>query len=153
MTMKKIFVECFADEALIKAMDVPKRFIEHAKSKGNVCNKLRKNFSCVGLIDEDPQSNQPRYLDGLKSVKEREGLKIKKDLSNDNLLIIFSPRLEDWIKMASKSDGIDLSEFGLSDDPDKLHREINLHINKFERFLISFKEKSRRFKTLKDLIT
>ena len=63
-----IYVECDTDVALVKNLDIPKKEIIHAGNKGNVCNRLRKTKNSIGLIDEDPQSGQPRYIKNLSLI-------------------------------------------------------------------------------------
>ena len=50
-----IYVECYADETLVKVLGIPGKEIVHAGGKGNICNKLSKTNCSKGLIDEDPQ--------------------------------------------------------------------------------------------------
>ncbi len=55
-------MECEPDEVLVRSLGVPKKKIRHVHSKGNVCRRLLKNKNSVGVVDEDPESVQPSYI-------------------------------------------------------------------------------------------
>lgn len=72
-----IFVECKPDEALLKSLGATKKRIDHRGNKPEVCKALEKSNNSKGLIDEDPWSTQPRYIDRLhitQNLKEDMGL-------------------------------------------------------------------------------
>ena len=56
-----IYLECDPDKALVKALGMSNKAIQHVYSKGNVCNKLAKSSHSKGLVDEDPTSPQPAF--------------------------------------------------------------------------------------------
>ena len=58
----KIAVECYPDEAVLRALGVPRKQLLHEARKGEVFNWLKKNAGGVGMVDEDPASAQPRDL-------------------------------------------------------------------------------------------
>jgi hypothetical protein len=53
-----IYLECYADEALVRAFGATSKMVKHAFSKGEVCNMLKKASNSVGIIDEDPNSGK-----------------------------------------------------------------------------------------------
>ncbi|MEA2013426.1 MAG: hypothetical protein U9O87_10190 [Verrucomicrobiota bacterium] len=58
-----VHVECYADEDLLVNLGIDKKIIQHQEGKGNVLNHLRDSKgNSMGMIDEDPESNQPREL-------------------------------------------------------------------------------------------
>lgn len=74
------------------------------------------------------------------------------DNSNDNDLIVLCPRLEEWVLKATKEAEIDITRYNLPDDGDKLHRMININIDKFEKLITDLKEKSLMMKALEKSI-
>mgnify|MGYP000307963816 CR=1 FL=1 len=145
-----IYTECKHDSSLMLTLGIPKRQIIHLQGKPEVCKQLEKRERFLGLIDEDPFSVQPSYLKRL-AVKEdlpNYGLKILKDITKHNVLIILSPRLEGWILKAAKEAGIDITRYNLPNSEEKLHEEINSDLRKLERFLDDLKGKSKMIEAL-----
>ena len=139
----KVLVECNADEAVLRALGVSKKQLRHERCKGEVVKRVRKFDCATGLIDEDPESAQPRDLDNYKEVQAMEGLRLlaRRDDKNKRLIIV-CPRLEDWLIERAKSSGIRPKDYGLPSDPDKLH-SIPRYEQKegFCRFLAELKER------------
>ena len=150
-----IYVECKPDLALVKSLtNVTRRGITHEfKGKGEICNRLRQQTNCKGLIDEDPSSGQPRYVKEARlenDLSEHE-IKVLHDNTNNNYIIVLCPRLEEWVLKAAREAGIDVRKYNLSNDAAKLHREINLSLDKFEDLLDDLKI-TGRLKALKNLL-
>ncbi len=156
--MSYIFVECNPDELLVRKLGIPKKYIRHAGSKGNVCRKLEKSTGNIGLIDEDPESPQPSYIKRLINASQnldryhKFGIKVLRDERRDNLVIILSPRLEEWIIASTKELKISIEYYGLPSDGNRLHQNINIHLRKFEKLLGDLENRSERIKILKDLL-
>jgi hypothetical protein len=149
-----IYVECKSDLALVKSVTkILKREIVHEKNKPEVCKRLEKQRNCKGLVDEDPWSTQPRYMKkvSLEDDLFQYELKVFHDESNGNDFFVLCPRLEDWILKAAKQAGLNVQKYGLPNIPERLHRVINLDLDKFERLLADLKD-SKRLKTLKGLL-
>jgi len=68
--------------------------------------------------------------------------------SRNNTLIILCPRLEEWILEAAREANVDLQKYNLPNDPAKLHQQINIQIDKFQRLIERLKTKSNRLKKL-----
>ena len=151
-----IYVECKPDLALVKTLtNVTRRGITHEfKGKGEICNRLRKQTNCKGLIDEDPLSGQPRYVKEarLEDDFSEHDIKVLHHSATDNCLIVLCPRLEEWVLKAATEAGIDVRTYGLPNDAARLHGEINIVLDKFEKLLADLKETSSRLKTLKRLL-
>ncbi len=148
-----IYVECNSDYALVKSVThTSKKEFNHAANKGKICNQLRKQRNCKGLVDEDPLSSQPGYMKEARlenDLREHE-IKVLHDDRN-NYLIVLCPRLEEWILRAASEAGIDVRKYNLPNDAAKLHQEININLDKFAKLLEDMKD-SRRLKTLKRLL-
>ncbi len=143
-----IYLECYPDETLAKSLGIPKAKITHSFSKGNVCNKLEKNIGSTGLVDEDPYSTQPTYIEKLRLTENKEDVKILHDDQSGNRVIILCPNLEEWILKAVTEAKMDISKYGLPNDSDELHKAINTNLKKFDALLAELKQKSRMLKTL-----
>ena len=151
-----IFIECKPDHALVKPLtNIIRREITHEfKGKGEICNRLRKQANCKALLDEDPFGTQPRYMKEAKLVNDlhEHDLKLLHDSANKNYLIVLCQRLEEWVLKAAREAGIDVRKYSLPNDAARLHREINIRLDKFEKLLEELKGSSNRLKTLKRLL-
>lgn len=150
-----IYVECNADYALVKSItSVSKKDIVHGHNKPGVCNYLRKQSNCIGLVDEDPSSTQPPYLQKMELVDDHSeyDLKLLYHGASKNYLVLLCPKLEDWVLKAAREAKIDVRKYGLTNDAATLHRDINISLDKFEKLLEDIKNLSSRLKTLKRLI-
>ena len=146
----KVFVECYPDAALIRSLGITKKQLFHERCKGEVIKQVFKSDSAIGLIDEDPASAQPRELSNYKQIQSEEGLKLlARNNDKNKKLIIVCPRLEEWFIDRAKSSGIQPKDYGLPDDPDRLH-SISRYDKRegFKRFLAELKEKDQGMKLL-----
>jgi hypothetical protein len=130
-----IYLECDADQALAESLGVRNKNIEHCHGRGNVCNKLkgikRKVSDSIGMIDEDPGSAPDKYLENIKEINNKNGIKTFKD-TNNNKLIVICPYLEAWIIKQAKASKINPKTYNLPDKPNELHREAIHKLNKFK---------------------
>lgn len=122
----KIAVECYADEKLVQLLlfkNEPN--ILHMSGKGNIFNYLHKNqtLSATGLVDEDPESTQPRrFRNDYQEIKTAGMIKLFRHKDKNNIrVILLSPRLEEWIISRANAAGINLSKYSLPDNGEKLH--------------------------------
>jgi len=147
-----LILECKPDEKLAMTLGIARKSIRHHNDKGQVCNYLNKFNGHKGLIDEDPNSAQPSYLSTCTENSFQLGIR-ECIHPKGNRIIIVTPRLEEWIVVASKHSNIDMSEFGLSDNPKQLHKEINFKLESFERLLrVLIKCKNAHLLHLKSLL-
>jgi hypothetical protein len=150
-----IFVECKPDQALVAYVTNIKRrdIIHEFQGKGGVCNQLRKRRSCKGVVDNDPFSVQPRYIQNARledDLSEQE-IKVLHDDANNNYIIVLCPTLEEWILKAAKGANIDVRKYSLPNDAVKLHREININLDKFKALVDDLKT-SGRLKAFKKIL-
>lgn len=150
-----IYVECNADFVLVRFItNVPRSDIAHElQGKGGICSRLRNQSNCIGLIDEDPSSIQPRYVKEakLKDDLPEHGLRLLHHSSDNNSLIVLCPRLEEWVLRAAGEAGIDVKKYGLPQNGKRLHAEINSNLDRFERLLARLKG-TESLKQLKRLL-
>jgi hypothetical protein len=114
-----LYVECYADEALAKALGVPSRSIRHVHGKGNIENRLRRLDVGTGLMDEDIAGFQPRDYRRTDNVGNL--VLLTHATASTKRIVLIRPRLEEWLVARATAHNFNLSEFGLPDSPDRLH--------------------------------
>ncbi|MHA1383087.1 MAG: hypothetical protein ACTSR3_04915 [Candidatus Helarchaeota archaeon] len=92
-----IYFECKADEELITVLGITRRERMHAGNKPWVCKLLGKDQGSIGMVDEDPNSIQPPYIDEMTEVNYQKDIRLLYDSQHDNFIIQLCPRLENWI--------------------------------------------------------
>lgn len=147
-----IYLECYSDEALVKALGIHKKEIYHSGNKGNVCKKLEKSRNSKGLVDEDPDRTQPSYIGKLKTKSNEYDIKLLYDENAQNCLIVLCPTLEDWILKAANDAKVNVEDYSLPDDAYELHKIINIKLEKFIQLIEDIKKRSKMLKTLEKLI-
>jgi hypothetical protein len=153
-----IYVECKADKSLVHVIaNIRPYEIEHCSGKNEVLKRLSKDKRSIGIIDEDPDAPSPTELKEFeckfKYRKSELSLKFYYEKSNNNLLIIICPNLENWIIEASKEEKINLNSYDLPSNPVDFHNIINPNITKFQNLLHGLlKRKNKRLLTLRECI-
>lgn len=150
-----IYFECNTDEILVKALGFTKTERCHAGSKGEVCNKLSNSKNSKGLVDEDPASPQPSYIQSLIE-KNHEDMSLKKffDSKRENVLVVLCPRLEGWVLRAAEQADVDPLNFGLPNDEKNLHKQGNTSLKQFEEFVQEIESRNNpMFNFLKSLLS
>lgn len=150
----RVLVECYPDTALLRALGVSKKQLRHERCKGEVVKRVLKFDCATGLIDEDPTSAQPRELNNYNQVQTSEGLHLftRRDDKNKRLIIV-CPRLEDWLITRAKSSGIRPGDYGLPNDPDRLHSVPRYEQKEgFLRFLAELMERDKGLHLLREWI-
>lgn len=133
-----IFVECFNDELFLKIIGVPKKSIKHVAGKSNVIRHLLKiDANSIGIIDEDPNSIQPKQLEDFDIVNSEYTIKLLGYKGIPEKIIIMIPDfLENWLLKRAEINEIDPTSFNLPKSGNELHKISNLHKKmKFEKFL------------------
>jgi len=126
-----ILVECNPD----KVLGYPRRQVKHSNDKGRICKLLEDSENTIGLVDEDPKAAQPPYLLKLKVVSETHKVRVLRDEKLGNRIVVICPQLEHWIIEAASLSEVKMADFGLSDRPSTLHREINSRLPKYKELL------------------
>ena len=149
-----IVAEGKSDKLLVKTMGFSKKVIHRAGSKGNVFKKVRNLPKAVGIVDEDPNSEQPGELEQYEVIKKADTIKLMgKKNDKDKFLIQISPRFEDWILRRAKENKINPGDFSLPDTPGELHRLTGLENNKkFIDFLTKVINSDSELKVMKEWI-
>ncbi len=116
--------ECYFDTVLVKNILKTKR-VNHKKGCPNVVKeiekgKLKDDFA-VGIIDKDKKE-----LDYIKNKCEEQlkskNLVLLKHKEKQHYFIQLMPALEKWIIVVSGESGINIEEYGLSKDLEKLKK-------------------------------
>ena len=118
-----IFVECDADEAVVRILGVPRKQFRHLAGKNKTLQYLRKKGRGLCVVDEDPQSEQARELTCNYRLSERAGglqLHVEKSAAEMKVVVV-EPMLEAWLLNRARAVEIDSTAYGLADDPKKLH--------------------------------
>jgi hypothetical protein len=144
-----IIIECNNDKQLMHRLGFTEVRIRHAGHKSDVLKILTEvQKSSIGIVDEDDPTNQPKTLKQYEKIKEKR-IAAKRAItlwkhkySKNKMLIIISPRLEDWIYEVAKRNKIFLSRYDLPDDPDILHNDSSKETDKgFRNLLIAIVKK------------
>jgi hypothetical protein len=118
-----VYFECDNDEALLDIFSIPRKSKKHSFSKGNVCNSLEKVNDSKGMVDEDPQTQQNKYITSLgKPNQNKYNIKVFIDSKRNNKVIMLCPKLEDWLYTVAYNNKIKPTKFGLPKSSDDLHK-------------------------------
>ncbi|MCI0540361.1 MAG: hypothetical protein L0Z50_34595 [Verrucomicrobiales bacterium] len=149
-----LVVECKPDEALVIALGLTGRSVEHGANKVGVCEQLAAREGICGMVDEDPRGEQGSYLRRLKEASYSHGIRLLLDEKGNNRVIVLCPRLEEWLVAAAKESGLKMTDFGFSSDHGlQLHNEINHRLGSVARLAKALLEQnSRRLLRLKHLL-
>ncbi len=137
-----IYFECYSDETFLSSLGVIAKDLDHSFSKGNVCNKLDRSLNCVGLVDEDPNEPQPRFIQEIFN-QNRVTFKDKNlifcfDKRTSNKLVLIRPNIEVWSVKIAQDLKIDLEKkpYQLSSNSNRLHEMLafSRNIKKFAAF-------------------
>jgi len=146
-----IVVECYNDEFLIKTLGFSRP--KHEGCKGKVLEKVTKdrNPLVIGIVDEDPDSNQPSSLRDYIQKDSKSSIKLLVSKHDDRRKIVqISPFLEEWILERARQNKILPSEFSLPNDSHALHSIPNAHKRlNFQKFMRHLAERDAEMAALK----
>ncbi len=116
-------LECWNDEAVVRALGIPKKAIRHQSGSGAVAEALRKSsVPCLGMVDEDPRGTVPRYFGSFVVEDKGDGLILKIHPKAKHRLIVVMPDLEPWLLAVSQSVNVPPGDFKLPPDAKTLHQ-------------------------------
>jgi hypothetical protein len=131
----KVIVECKPDEKLVRKLGVAKIRVAHQSSKGEVCNYLFKTKNHLALIDEDPDSSQPKHLQKFTVIEEKHDVKKLFYKAEGKTIFVLKPRLEEWILKRCIASGVKPETHFLNSNNKRLKDEINNKLHHFESLL------------------
>ena len=151
-----IYVECDPDQVLVQVLTGwPTRKIIHEHGKYRLMAKLSKLENTRAMVDEDPNSNQPAYFNRMQVGQEFSsmGLRVLRDESRANQVVVLCPRLEEWVIRGANEAGISLNNrrYNLPASLGALRRVINMDLRKVERLVEDLAD-SPRFRALRRLL-
>lgn len=141
MKLRKVIVECKPDELLAKTLGFKRYEIVHQPNKGEVCNFLEKSGIHFAVINEDPNSNQPKYLKQFSLAEEKYGITKLIHKKENKTIFILKPRLEEWILSRCKASVIKPEDYYLPSNNKDLKDVVNYHLNHFEKLLHALSNK------------
>ena len=115
-----IATECYPDTYLLRVFNVGRKKIRHVGTKGDVVNYTRDNPGTLGIIDEDPDSSQPKELNSYQIIEKTGSLTLM-EKGNSSRLIKISPRIEEWFYKRASLLRIDPLTYDLPRDANELH--------------------------------
>ena len=149
----KLLLECKPDETLAIALGVPHRSIIHSHGKGGVSKGLRKHSGVMALVDEDPGSAEPTSFGRFAEVSTTHDVRLRRNNTENNRLIVICPRLEPWLIKTAKEAKVKMDSFNLSEKLQDLDADINHRLPNLERLLIELLNlKSPRLLHLQSLL-
>ena len=143
-----IFFECNADKQLLLFLGKFENEIDHSGDKGRVVVALEKNEEGLGIVDEDPGSNDPKSMNKYAIFEETGD--IRKIEHSKKVLIIINPYLEGWYYNHARKHSINPVKYGLPTDASKL-KDDPAYYDKtnFLEFQKDLFHSCREFQTLK----
>ncbi|MEO0119886.1 MAG: hypothetical protein ABIK40_01290 [candidate division WOR-3 bacterium] len=152
------YAECYNQRRVINIL-WGKINIRHLSGRGKFFSQIKEGKEkkkYLALLDEDPQTDSPTQKlllkVGFELVEEKEGIKLFKD-KDKNLVITLSPDLEEWIYNVAKKEGIKLSDFGFSDNPESFPDEAKVSPSKFQQLIHNLlNKKNKELRYLKGLL-
>ncbi len=147
-------MECYLDGYVIESLGFSPAIIRHQSGKGRVLKLLRKKFGKIGIVDEDPESSQPRDLENYAVVKKSGNLTFLERTEDKEIkLIRISKYLEDWILKRSLVNNMNINAYGFPNNPKKLHEIPHIErLPNFQNFLRELIQIDNEFALLKDWI-
>ena len=154
-----VIPECYIDTNLIETLVPPKSRYNHQHGCGTVSKRMQEAFLntfALGIIDKD--KNEIKYLNEFDELIHTGNLLLYKHKQRHHYIIQIYPAMEKFILANAESAGVNLSDFGLSQDLNELRKQTKTIRSKDdERFKQLFKairrNGSRDFSLLTSWIT
>ena len=117
-----IFVECYPDKALVRAMGFEP---VHSGGKGRAIASVLGSKGRVCLVDLDDERSMVSIRKYVRKEERMPDLGIRIFCLNHGIVIALENRLEDFIITSAREAGISLDEYGFHNDAESLHLEIS----------------------------
>lgn len=116
-------LECSNDEAVVRALGVPRKLILHHAGSGSVAKALQNaRESCIGMVDEDPRGSVPTYFGAFAELERGDGLVLKEHKKSGHRLIVVMPDLEPWLLEVARISKVPPGDFQLPSVANRLHQ-------------------------------
>jgi hypothetical protein len=145
-----IIPECYADTNLIETIVPPsqQKGYNHQMGCNNVASKMQndlKDCFALGIIDKDKKSIG--YLNEFETIDQRNNLFLYKHKTRHHYIIQISPAIEKFILDEAATFRVNLEEFELSNNLEKLKQVTKKVTSKKEPRLTSLFKKLNSFET------
>lgn len=134
-----IFLECFNDEAMVRALGFSKSQWLHELAKSRVAHALEisRNATDIALVDQDPGQSCPPYLREFKVVESEPNLELclYHHPQSGKRFIEIQPDLEPWLYAQAQTIGISPSTHHLPKRHEDLHKNPKKHRCHLENFV------------------
>ncbi len=152
-----ILVECYKDQELMYRIGFTPDQVDHELGRSRVLARMDNEQKAVAVVDEDPRSGEPEYLQGYAERDVAGKIRVlawKRD--HKKRVIQISPYLEEWLYGVAGRNRISPESFGLPTDPEKLHAmslRPGKNMQNFQRFVDALRDtKDDEINTLKEWI-
>lgn len=116
-------LECSNDEAVVRALGVPRKLILHHAGSGSVAKALQNaGKRCIGMVDEDPRGSVPSYFSTFTELERGDGLVLKEHRKSGHRLVVVMPDLEPWLLEVSRLSKVPPGDFQLPSLANRLHQ-------------------------------
>lgn len=136
-----ILPECFIDTMLVETLIQGIIKSNHQSGCSTVTKVMRERFAdsfAVGVLDNDKK--QTPYLNKLKLLADKSGLKLYKHPNKHHYLILHPP-IEQWILDEANAANIDLKTYDLSGERSALQKQTKTATSKHDpRFKRLFRD-------------
>jgi hypothetical protein len=137
----KVCYECYADGTVLRACGFGRMQVDHKRSKYRVVWAVLRLDGRLGLVDEDPGQTPSDDLARFRMTQHGHDLMT---LEYEGLhLVVIRPRLEEWLLRTARLAHIDVRDYGLPDEAEKLHGIIDEELDKLDRLLQALKGHER----------
>jgi hypothetical protein len=112
ITELNIVPECYVDTKVAEIVGQASKKYNHQHGCGDVAKLLKGSNGQIylGIIDEDRNKGpQARYFSEFDTVREENGLILKRHRDHKQYLIIICPEMEQWLMNDAEAVGIDPS--------------------------------------------
>lgn len=119
-----VIPECYVDTNLIETLVPPKSRYNHQHGCGTVSKRMQENFSnsfALGIIDKD--KNEIDYLSEFDELIHAGSLFLYKHKKLHHYIIQISPAIETFILTNAETAGLNLANFDLPTDFEKLRKQ------------------------------
>lgn len=153
-----IYLECKADETLVRSLGTRRRDISHQRNKEQVLKMITRVTNCIALVDEDPNSSPPQLFGQLLRQEDSlaQGILLYLDRSRNNQVVVLCPNLEGWVIRSAQESRIrhDRPPYRLPDSAHSLHSVINDRLPTLRHLLTALlAAQSPRILKLRQLLT
>lgn len=134
-----IFLECFNDEATVRALGFTKSEWRHEIAKSRVAHALEisREAADIALVDQDPGQSCPRYLREFQIAESKPdlGLCLYRHPQSRKRFVEIQPDLEPWLYAQAQAVGIAPAAHHLPKRHEDLHKNLKKHRSHLEGFV------------------